>query len=251
MQGDIFQLYQLQSADSKKSKQVTFTNSNTTANTPIPLKVLQQRQPLFVSIYNEDDLSHFLHQGIINKPFDNDLYSEAHDHAHYLGAIASAFDDYCSDDAMPAHGYSDESAIASDEDDDLVLTPGAEDMFIHHHLSVESGSPRPSLISLGLADKSHAFSRPVTTTTQNTKKAVEEVAAVQEVQVESIEGPLMSLWPLPIDMQEYEWSEKKYAANRAAVPETQHVSNIERPCMSWWPTPVYLQEHEWNERFYE
>ncbi|KAK8042826.1 hypothetical protein PG994_013309 [Apiospora phragmitis] len=84
--------------------------------------------------------------------------------------------------------------------------------------------------------------------------------------VVSVEGPVMSWWPAPIDTLEYDWVVKN---QRAAEEELQqqeqeratkkiktvavesHVADLEGPLMAWWPAPAELLEYDWFERFYE
>ncbi|KAK8010317.1 hypothetical protein PG990_009282 [Apiospora arundinis] len=86
----------------------------------------------------------------------------------------------------------------------------------------------------------------------------------------SVEGPVMSWWPAPIDTLEYDWVVKNQRAaeeeqKRLAEQEQQeraskkiktvavesHVADLEGPLMAWWPAPAELLEYDWFERFYE
>ncbi|KAK7926962.1 hypothetical protein PG985_003960 [Apiospora marii] len=86
----------------------------------------------------------------------------------------------------------------------------------------------------------------------------------------SVDGPVMSWWPAPIDTLEYDWVVKNQRAAederkrqqqaeqqaRAAkkvktVAVESHVADLEGPLMAWWPAPAELLEYDWFERFYE
>ncbi|KAK8052181.1 hypothetical protein PG993_003566 [Apiospora rasikravindrae] len=99
------------------------------------------------------------------------------------------------------------------------------------------------------------------------KKAVQfhEPDVPADHHVVSVDGPVMSWWPAPIDTLEYDWVVKN---QRAAEDEQQrqqepaakkiktvavesHVADLEGPLMAWWPAPAELLEYDWFERFYE
>ncbi|KAI0127623.1 hypothetical protein BJ170DRAFT_380955 [Xylariales sp. AK1849] len=232
MQGDIFQLDFLLDTDKTKSTHISLP----TTKTPYKTSTIPS-----VSIYNEDDLSHLLYQR--SKPLDDAEIHEAFDHAHCLGAIAAAFDDYCSD--VP-HEYSDDSGLPSDDEEDEVSTPTLEDTVKRSSLA---SAPRFDLHT-GL---SNLESRRQEDARQIETQVQENDVEPEMRRVSTITGRLMSLWPLPTDLQEYEWSDEEEEDDGmdGVVPESQHVSRIEGACMSWWPLPVDIEKHEWNERFYE
>ncbi|KAK8080762.1 hypothetical protein PG997_008580 [Apiospora hydei] len=100
------------------------------------------------------------------------------------------------------------------------------------------------------------------------KKAVQfhEPDVPADHHVVSVDGPVMSWWPAPIDTLEYDWvvknqraaaeEQQRHQEERAAkkvktVAVESHVADLEGPLMAWWPAPAELLEYDWFERFYE
>ncbi|KAK7956003.1 uncharacterized protein PG986_005225 [Apiospora aurea] len=100
------------------------------------------------------------------------------------------------------------------------------------------------------------------------KKAVQfhEPDVPADHHVVSVDGPVMSWWPAPIDTLEYDWvvknqraaaeEQQQHQEERAAkkvktVAVESHVADLEGPLMAWWPAPAELLEYDWFERFYE
>jgi hypothetical protein len=108
-------------------------------------------------------------------------------HAHYLRVIASSFDDYCSD---TPDDMSDNSNASSPT---TPLTP------------FEEPAPRTNKTGQRSNDKNQEPSSTTNKTTEENRPSL-----VRAVPVAKIEGPLMSLWPLPIEHMEYEWSDRFY-----------------------------------------
>jgi hypothetical protein len=228
MQGDIFELESARK--SAAPKHVTFQTK------PKPsAKLLPEQSTL---IYNEDDLSHLIHQPE-SSLHDHHLY--IHDYkdtvanSHYLELLASAFDDYCTDDVLE---FSDDSAACSDDEFDLPSPVGEK---------TECGVPA------SLVPKS----APVLV--EENEKTIPETSHVS-----AIEGQIMSWWPLPLEKQEYDFGYKVTSEAKPVPPKPthptkrdedelkdyRHVSSIEGQLMSWWPMPTELIDC-WNEKYYE
>ncbi|KAH8658265.1 hypothetical protein BX600DRAFT_468876 [Xylariales sp. PMI_506] len=230
MQGDIFQLSEVQ-------QQVIPSPTKKTSATSKPKPRGKGFQAAaaspFVSIWNDDDLSDYLY--LPSKSFDDLLVhcpaTAAQDHAHYLEQIAAAFDDYCTDDNTP-HESSDECAVFSDTEE--------EDEHEEVSRSATKKHPRRPRSS----QENSSGIRPVLsreTQVQATLK-VETVHPAQHA--ECISGPLMSWWPLPLDVQEHQWDRDTCEQGSGCR------SKPEADIMNWWPlaTPYSC---EWNEKFYE
>lgn len=235
MQGDIFQLNSVQLQVQRASKPIA---------QPRPQALPTKRQEQLVSIYNEDDLSHFLF--LPSRSLDDlEVHNHAtttQDHAHYLGVIASAFDDYCMD---TPYDSSDECAVYSDVEDE-VETP-------LDGYSMPPRRPRADsrARSSASADASPGAEGGGCQSAQKQARGPAQPEAIPATQhVSSISGQLMGWWPLPLDKEEYDWIEenKKDAAAHAAAKQ---VDEIEGKLMSWWPLSTDSMEYDWNDKFYE
>jgi hypothetical protein len=165
-----------------------------------------------------------------------------------MSVIAAAFDDYFTD--VP-HEYSDDSALPSDDENEEMMSPTAESILTPvsltssvHQLDLPSRFTEPTSQD-AIGSRSDASK-------QANSQSQKHEAASEIRPVSTIEGSMMSWWPLPLDLDVYDWAEKEeHEIVELAVPESQHVSSIEGPYMSWWPMPMGMENYDWDERFYE
>ncbi|KFA65832.1 hypothetical protein S40285_10302 [Stachybotrys chlorohalonatus IBT 40285] len=187
MRGDIFQLETILDHSREKSQ----ARSKTTK--PKTIKPTKETPP--VSIYNEDDLSHFLFSA-----------NSASDHTHYLQAIASAFGD-----SYPhsLQDYSDECAISTDDEDDDYTSPSTPSRMDAHGL--KQSPPKHDTIAITEPKRGSDCQTHTRRMAMSEGEKDKEKPAVASVKpVARIHGGLMSLWPCPIEHLEYDWNERFY-----------------------------------------
>jgi hypothetical protein len=238
MQEHVYQLNPRQGNDLDESFHVSFVN------TKAPYKF--EAAP-YVSIYNEDDLSHFLYRH--TKAFDDAELRRSNEHAHSVSNVAPPLDDYF---PVAPPEYSDDSGFTTDDEDEGLMNPTTGSSLSPesstssmHHPNLCSRFAEPALLDAAVDSKSGAFRQ------LNSKhRKVESAAEIQPVS--TIEGTLMSWWPLPLDQEVYDWTpEEEHEMVNLVVPESQHVDQTEETCMSWWPMPMGMENYEWDEKFYE
>ncbi|KAK9770398.1 hypothetical protein SCAR479_12967 [Seiridium cardinale] len=214
-----------------------------------------------VAIYNEDDLSHL-------------LFLEPADHGSHIvinkvdrGEPETPLESPWVIDTS-CNTSDDESAVLSDCEDesDLEIPPSpsrrrggtmsiSDDdfefpVFLGRQQDDEEEEEEVAPVAPlrpALKRSSPASSLEQQTTIQN--EATKHVQIVEpEHHLVSVEGPLMSWWPLPVENMEYDWVEK---SRQTSVPVAHQIHDVDGPLMSWWPASTEMLQYDWNEKFYE
>ncbi|KAK6065623.1 hypothetical protein SCUP234_12463 [Seiridium cupressi] len=212
-----------------------------------------------VAIYNEDDLSHL-------------LFLEAADHGSHIvinkvdrGEPETPLESPLVIDSS-CNTSDDESAVLSDCEDegDLEIPPSPsrrrggtmsisdDDFEFPVFLGRQQDEEEEEVVPVAPLRPALKRSAPASSLEQQRTIQNETTKHVQIVEPEhhlvSVEGPLMSWWPLPVENMEYDWVEK---SRQTSVPVAHQTHDIDGPLMSWWPTSTEMLQYDWNEKFYE
>jgi hypothetical protein len=185
MQGDIFQLEHILSHDIQEAKAE-----------PIVPDTLPHNEHSPSTAYNDTTA---VRETSIS-PLDTQLGLK-HGYDPYPDMSASLSSD-CSSPLSPC--FSDECAILTDDEDDMV-TPRGPEAESHHSTTAPVKQAIIGGRSRGSDTRSHARRLAVSKGGEDRKPVVAE-----STHVSAISGPLMSWWPAPIEHQVYEWNEKFY-----------------------------------------
>ena len=190
-------------------------------------------------IYNEDDLFRHPHQAPTSL-HEHHLDLHGHDatlaHAHYLSQIASVFDDYYIDETPD---FTDDSTASSDDEFDEILTPNEEvQAQTTAFLRPEEDSSTQQKDHETIPETKHVAEIqgqymswwPLPTAQQQFDLDYGEAYTVDSIRTEH-----RGVVP----------------RTRNTVPEDHHVSTIQGQLMTWWPLRTKDLEYEWSERFYE
>ncbi|KAH7041601.1 uncharacterized protein B0I36DRAFT_313103, partial [Microdochium trichocladiopsis] len=286
MQGDIFQLEDI------------LRHQAQDPITPPPKAALAIRHYYYddeaespiISVYNEDDISAYLFHGIspvASFHQDDDAVqdytpvktapvrdeaptSTSTSQAHYLEAIAGAFDDYYTDapsviladtTATPAKHYPRHKSTKnnnnirfsvyqyhSDDEDECAISTDDEDNDEDLYSNSSSGSSNNGDPVTRTANTSrpcrHFHTHHIGSPPGSDMPPVRPVLDRKRDSAAAAEARRSQA------LQQPGAAAVKAAAGFAALPAEQHVDHIEGPLMSWWPLPVEQLEFDWNERFY-
>jgi len=282
MQGDIYQLEDILRQQAEDHTIVTAPlkpTSNIVAVTQF-LDDFESASSPHISVYNEDDISAYLYNGIAPLPsYHESLPSETvtlmnkktnvdtSTQGHYLEAIASGFDDYYTDapSVLACHPittaakpytyqhhhqqHKDDSGAhfsiyaydSADEDECAISTDDEDDDSI--------GGPATPTLEAGTCR--HFHTRHIGSLPGTDQPAVRPVLSRKRAARPSA---TQGAGATPLVAQP-----KRQAAvagslaprTTGTIPAERHVDHIEGRMMSWWPLSVEKTEYEWNERFYE